>query len=649
MSGFGSTSSAAATVPGWRRGDTVVVLATAVAPDPFDVGDGFSVMLGGTYTEVAAADYDVVDGWGIAHQIFITKLTSSPLFVQVTGSPEMVVASARISATAIAIRGTLDPIDNWLTWFESDSAVLDTDVWDGGLGVAEVPADASVSEDVLAVSFGTVVSPAWPPGPMAAANMPPDAFLVSEDISQSGLGSVGFAVQRRLPDPGGNLGYDLTIDAPAPPEPGAGEPIPAGIGIVWTLMVLPGPDVATYPTQPSPQRLRLGCAETYSAWITDRTYEERVEGIGWSRINWSRSLDEYSRASVTAPDELGGVYCVAKLGGLVPWKYGLVIERNDIEVWKGPIRSVSRPTDQGRSVRSIQIEAVDILGRYEKLPLIYDTPAAYTNVDAGTVFRDILVTHTDSSANGWTLLVPDFITGKTMTRTLRASDNQAAYEVLREIMESSADVTVVNGVLYCFDPNNGWMFANPRYDEVVAGPYNANHDLVYGLFTAEAYSEMPGWSISGQSQGNYVTVASAMVGELGFSKVYRAQDAASQLEYGVLFLRDQQSVQRADATTPVSEDETLQSRANSLLALHAQEPAVVTGGALSEAAPIDMPNLIPGAIWNLDIHDAGYGQLLQQARLKRVDVSVDATSGGIVESVNPTLHPVGYEAEDAFV
>lgn len=619
--------------PGAREGDIVLIQVVAFAPTSLDEGSGFAVTSAGLSVE--AISKTTVGGFDFVKQTLVAAPATSTPFVYIWRSPGL--GPCTWTATAALVRGAVNPLTNPSTWYTDWVTSTTTDFFSAQFVYGDTT--DTTDPDQLIVSVGSCLSPefamnGWLAGPTS------QPVSVWTTLSSLGVGRMGgFGVARSAPDPGTVTAW-RTWPNSAPIEP------VDSFGIAQTFYLRSTPPAATFPTPAPPQRLRLTCAESYSAFITDVTYENRIDRIGWSSLSWSRNLDEYSRASVTAPDELGGVYCVAKLGGLAPWKFGLIVERNDMEVWKGAIRSVSRPPRSGMTAPYIVIEAVDILGRYEKLPLIYGTPATYENVDSGTVFRDIIVTHAASPSHPWTLRVPKFFSNTTMSRTLRASDNQSAYEVLKEIMDSSADVTVVNGEIYAFDPARGWMYAGPNYDLVIDGPYNAKKEFVFGLFTSEAFSEMPGWSIAGGSQGNYVAVSASGIGELGFSKVHVAQDVISQAEYGILLLRDNQSVQRSDADMPVSEDETLIQRANSMLALHSREPAVISGGSLAEGAPIDIPHLVPGSIWNIDIHDNGYGQLLQQGRLKRVDIDVRMTDEGMTEQISPTLHPVGYEAGD---
>ena len=87
--------------------------------------------------------------------------------------------------------------------------------------------------------------------------------------------------------------------------------------------------------------MRLGCAEDYEVFITRNDFvtlePEIVDAVGWSKLEWGRVLDDISEASVTIPDRLGGVRCCVPYGGLVPWRFGLRIERDSQLVWDGPV------------------------------------------------------------------------------------------------------------------------------------------------------------------------------------------------------------------------------------------------------------------------------------------------------------------------
>ena len=51
------------------------------------------------------------------------------------------------------------------------------------------------------------------------------------------------------------------------------------------------------------------------------------------------------------------------------------------------------------------------------------------------------------------------------------------------------------------------------------------------------------------------------------------------------------------------------------------------------------PLMVP--LWAMDLAEVGVGRMLDAQRLKRVDVEVSVSSGGIVERVSPTLSPIG--------
>ena len=113
--------------------------------------------------------------------------------------------------------------------------------------------------------------------------------------------------------------------------------------------------------------LRLGCAENYEVFITRNdavTMEpEIVDAVGFSKVQWTRALDDISTASVTIPDRLGGVRCCTPLGGLVPWRFGLRIERDGQLVWEGPVVQLRR--ERG-DISAITVTANDQLARFRK-------------------------------------------------------------------------------------------------------------------------------------------------------------------------------------------------------------------------------------------------------------------------------------------
>ena len=78
-----------------------------------------------------------------------------------------------------------------------------------------------------------------------------------------------------------------------------------------------------------------------------------------------------------------------------------------------------------------------------------------------------------------------------------------------------------------------------------------------------------------------------------------------------------------------------------MLALRRDAPVIVSGGVLSQNAPVSVGRLFPGSLWTLDLADHGVTQLLSIQRLKRVDVSVNVSDEGLSEEVSPTFMPIG--------
>ena len=292
----------------------------------------------------------------------------------------------------------------------------------------------------------------------------------------------------------------------------------------------------------------------------------------------------------------------------------------------------------------MSVSAHDILARYKKR-LVTDTVSyVYTNEDAGRILGGVIY----SSAHGfdaWRMPTPSVLTGTAMSREIKARDFELAWDVLKDLFDAAIDAWVYNGALIVFEPSIGWRHLTVDGETVtLPGPYNDVGELVYGLFTDEAFQRRPGWSINGMAQSNRGWVPGGDSGEAGFRRYWTASADPTIWELdGVLDIVDVDSLHRAsDDDTPV-EDTVFQRHADSLVAARAIAPAVITGGTLAEGAPVDVVNLRPGSLWSLDIHDAGRPQLLQIARLKAVDVEVSVDrEAGLVESITPTLVPVGF-------
>jgi hypothetical protein len=388
------------------------------------------------------------------------------------------------------------------------------------------------------------------------------------------------------------------------------------------------------PASPQPLQIRLGCALSYGVYLTDATYDRVIDRVQWKDLSWERVLDDISTASATLPDELGGALCVARLGGLLPWAYGLKIERNDAEVWSGPITNVGRQGD------NIVVSAQDILVRYRKRFVTRTSPHNHDGGDAGVMLAHIFE-HAGLDADAWSLPCPEVTVGVPVSRRFLPMEFKYAWDLISELLESAVDLFVMNGTLYVWEPGAGWRY-QAVYKRTLDGAYNSNYDLVYGTFTEQAWTKRPDWSIDGMSQANYVAVPSSDSGEFGYRIAAVTQSLDSQVAFGVLDMVDPNPIELPADQPPTTSNNLLKARANTLAALRAFAPAIIENGTLSEDAPVDMDNLIPGSLWKLDVYDAGYGQLLTVGRLRRVRVTAKVTNDGIDEEVSPTLEPPGW-------
>lgn len=460
--------------------------------------------------------------------------------------------------------------------------------------------------------------------------------IVNTETMGSGLGA-GFAIYQ---------GFGVK-----PAKPSNFGASPANGRYAFIGFSLAGIVAPSMPASAPAALLRLGCAESYQVFITynePATQQPKiVDAVGWSRISWSRVLDEISSASVTIPDDYGGVFCCAGLGGLVPWRFGLRIERNDQLVWEGPVVDVGRPTSDHTTLPELRVEAQDLWSRYTKRLATHNLALLLTNVDAGYAFAAIQASssYSPASANGFVLPYPFVTIGTGITREVVPRDFEIAWDIMKDLLNSALDGYIMNGVEYLFQPGVGWRYNEGigELDQTFEGPTDTSSgELLYGLFTESAYRDRPGWSMSGLAQANQVWEPGADTGEEGARRFWTAIDAASISEVGVLDVVDPNPLYRSTGEGIVISDATFQRRADSMIQQRSQPPAVVSGGALSDDAPIDVENLRPGAIWRMDLFDACFGQLLQNCRLKRVSVDVSRDQNGLVETVSPTLFPVGY-------
>jgi hypothetical protein len=177
----------------------------------------------------------------------------------------------------------------------------------------------------------------------------------------------------------------------------------------------PRPSVAVHGDDRIIQRLRvllmgqLGSPEEYEAIICDSLTLRPLVYLPWSTINWQRTLNKVSSASVFIAEADGGIECCREIDGLLPWAQMLRIERNRTVVWDGPIIGWSRPSSAAPGAPGgVTIQARDrfILASKRLIGAdLYSTTA----MGGGEVFRQLLVDAEmgNISANPWPFTIPN--------------------------------------------------------------------------------------------------------------------------------------------------------------------------------------------------------------------------------------------------
>lgn len=389
---------------------------------------------------------------------------------------------------------------------------------------------------------------------------------------------------------------------------------------------------------PNPNIFDLGCAEEYSAIITAADLKTYAAQVNFSDLHWSRVLDDISEADVTVPDVFGGLRCNIELGTtIVPWRYGLRIERNGAEVWSGPITAIERPTRDGIAADAVTISANDsmVWGRKRVTPDFL----SFSDADAGTVFRAVL----DAGMAAWNpagLDCPDFLTSYTMTREVIPLDFEYTFDILTELANSAVDYFVINNELCVYDViDRGWYVLRDGVKTRLAPTADPYGRYIYGLFTDDSFIERPGYRIDGMSQGNKIYIPGADSGEAGFRRFWESSGLVDPLD-GLLVHVDVSSLYRPQADQTIIDDAVFQQRADTLYALYHDAVITISGGSLATDAPVDINSLFPGSLWAMDLAEHGLSNLLTVQRLKRIDVNV-SVGDGVTETVRPSLIPLG--------
>lgn len=320
--------------------------------------------------------------------------------------------------------------------------------------------------------------------------------------------------------------------------------------------------------------------------------------LPWSSVAFSRRLDDMSDGSVSvAAEGLASDDCCAALNDLKAWQHELVIWRDDLSQWLGPV------TDPVYESEGVSIPARDLFEWFERRLLPYDR--TFDNLELSTIFNQYVtdaLAH-DTSPNITVAATPTGITGD---RKILASERRRAADELRELSRTGLDFTFVGRTLHVGG---------------VEIPASA-----LAILTSETVNA-PKLTERGSITASEVTVLGATVGTaqiIGTAGGVGADTGLVQLVFTEESIRDNASAQSAAQTR---------------LDLLGTPPKYLECSLVPES-PISLADLIPGARVDVAMN-VGCKEVIGAFRLLGVDCSWTADDSGISQDIKVTLEPTG--------
>lgn len=188
----------------------------------------------------------------------------------------------------------------------------------------------------------------------------------------------------------------------------------------------------------------LGCAVSYQAAVHAQgggALWTRIGGI--TKLEWGRTRDDFSEASVSVAKSDAGAECCGQLGDTRTWGHELTVYRDEALVWQGPIVR----TTETRT--GFTLEARDMIAWLDKRAV---SPAAAeyfapTPYDTGAQIRLILqdafpaaVPLRDPGLTQW-MDVSDTGTGTTIDHLWK--DTKMVGDLVRELLAAGVDMYTV--------------------------------------------------------------------------------------------------------------------------------------------------------------------------------------------------------------
>jgi hypothetical protein len=337
-----------------------------------------------------------------------------------------------------------------------------------------------------------------------------------------------------------------------------------------------------------------GCG-VHSAFIVDRDGAVVSNADVLISVEWNRVLDDVSTAHVVInPDG----DCCAQLGRVRTWRHKLVIARDGVVVWEGPI--IQAEWSYGK----VELWASDILVWLDRR--VPHSNVTFTGADLTDIGAWLIEDGFAPDDPGHTveILGPANVEGG---REYVVDDGQTG-DHLRDLADTGLDYTAIGSTIVLMPET--WSASVGLLTDV---------DLPEGLIVAEDGSQLATRFVVHGDQN------SGVKGVSGGTDAY----------YGLL--------ERSVDESSVKTDASARAAARSRRAANYPVPVFLASDevTLSPEAAVDVAKLVPG--WCVDVASQATCRPLTQ-RLKIAGVKVEEDGDG--ESVQVTLAPLSSELED---
>lgn len=368
---------------------------------------------------------------------------------------------------------------------------------------------------------------------------------------------------------------------------------------VTTLFAPTGPPAITETT--AVISANIGCAESYAVYIADRSGANLLTELPHTGCSWGRVQDDVSEATIQLDLVNGFDTCCQAVNGLARYGYEVVIFRNGLRVWTGPVVDILPDGE------NISIRAEDRFGWTRVRPIWSHIDYPDPGVDVATIFNAVL-NNAMAPDNPMGLHGTATATGVRAAREYVTNPPQIAYDALQELARSGVDYTMIGPTL-------------------VAGSFVVPTPSI-ALLTDQALAQLPSVSILGANFGTQWFVTGDP--DANLIAAYGGIDALSGL------------VVRIAAEDTIKDQASLNQNAKSRWEL-TNGPAVgEVKLVLDQSAPIPMDVCVPGAVIDLRIAETCF-PLIGRYRMKAVDVEETNADDGPGETVTITVQPLGTE------